>query len=215
MTRAVGPKRAGVVITWVVAVIAIVVAVALVWGLRRFIVPAFVGGLLAYICRPLVAGLERRRIPRSLAAALLLLVFALVALVGLNSLRAIMPTELEALELRVRAMYALTRSYQTLMGLDSSWKGGNRLYWLAHRDLDPFVDRVSDLLALTPDERAQFIASRSPLMERERANADALAMRARRTGPAEAATRTSGGSPPTAATTSVVHSRTPETSSVV
>ena len=40
------------------------------------IMPAVVGGLLAYICRPLVARLERYRIPRALAVGLLLLMFA-------------------------------------------------------------------------------------------------------------------------------------------
>ena len=71
-----------------------------------------------------------------------------------------MPSETGVLELRVRALYALNHRYRALMGLDPSWTRGNRLYQLAHRDLDPLVDRVSELLALTPEERAQFVASR-------------------------------------------------------
>ena len=173
MTRAASASRTSVAVTWIVAVAAVVVMVWVVWGLRDLIVPAFVGGVLAYICRPLVAGLERRRIPRGVAAGLLLLTFASVALVGLNSLRAAMPTEIEALELRVRALRALTRSYQTIMGLDASWTRGNRLYWLAHRDLDPLVDRVSEVLALTRDEQAQLVASRSKLLDDGCKRADA------------------------------------------
>jgi hypothetical protein len=46
------------------------------------------------------------------------------------------------------------------MGLDPSWNRGNRLYQLTRRDLDPLMDRVNEMLALTPDEHAQFIASR-------------------------------------------------------
>jgi predicted PurR-regulated permease PerM len=217
MTRVVRRKPAGAALTWVVTAAAVVLAAALVWGLRSLIVPAFVGGLLAYICRPLVAGLERRRIPRGLAAGLLLLAFASVTLVGVNSLRAAMPTDVEALELRVRALHALTRHYQALMGLDASWTRGNRLYWLAHRDLDPLVDRVSELLALTPEERAQFVASRdrrteaasvrsNRLLEAERANAEALAMRARRAGRPEPVTPVSPGSPSTLAPASVAPS---------
>ena len=178
VTRAASAPRTSVAVTWVVAVAAVVVMAWVVWGLRGLIVPAFVGGVLAYICRPLVAGLERRRIPRGVAAGLLLLTFASVVLVGLNSLRAAMPTEIEALELRVRALRALTRSYQTIMGLDASWTRGNRLYWLTHRDLDPLVDRVSEVLALTPDEQAQLVASRSELLDDERANAQTRAIRA-------------------------------------
>ena len=88
--------------------------------LRSLIVPVAVGGLLAYICRPVVARLERSRVPRGVAIALLLLMFALARSSAVNSVRAVMPSETEALELRVRALYALNQRYQALMGLDRS-----------------------------------------------------------------------------------------------
>jgi predicted PurR-regulated permease PerM len=191
MIGARSPKGASGMIKWGAAFAAIVLAASLLWGLRALIVPASVGGLLAYICRPFVAGLERRRMPRSVAAALLLLTFASVALVGLNSLRAAMPTESEALELRVRALHTLTQSYQRLMGLDASWTRGNRLYWVTYRDVDPLLDRVSEVLALTPDEQAKLVASRSNLVDDERANAQTLARRTVRVQPLPKA---SGGS---------------------
>ena len=77
-----------------------------------------------------------------------------------DSVRAVIPSETGALELRVRALYALNRHYQALMGLDPSWTRGNPLYRVTLRDLDALVDQVSELLALAPDERAQFVASR-------------------------------------------------------
>jgi predicted PurR-regulated permease PerM len=99
------------------------------------------------------------------------------------------------------------------MGLDPSWAGGNRLYQLAHRDLDPLMDRVSELLALTPDERAQFIASHewataqasarsNRLLEHDRANAQTLEMRASRTGRGEPAPRAFGEPSPSLSATS-------------
>jgi predicted PurR-regulated permease PerM len=193
----------GVVLTYVLTVAAVALAAYVIWGLRAFFVPAFVGGLLAYICRPVVARLERGRMTRGLAVGLLLLMFGVVTLVGFNSVRAAIPNEIAVLELRVRALYALNRRYQALMGLDPSWNGGNRLYRLTHRDLDPLMDRVSDVLVLTPDERAQFVASREGLTDEasarskrlvdyERANAQAFEMRARRTGRAEPARKTIG-----------------------
>ena len=106
----------GVVLKMVVTFAAVVVTASLVWALRSLIVPACVGGLLAYICRPLVTRLERYWIPRGLAVAVLLLMFASVALGIANGLRGVMPTEAGALELRVRALYALNRHYQVLMG---------------------------------------------------------------------------------------------------
>ncbi len=217
MTATESPKRAGVVIKSVVMLAAVLLAAYLVWGLRGFIVPAFVGGLLAYICRPVIARLERGRIPRGLAVGLLLLTFGALTLVGLNSVRAAIPSEIEALELRVRALYALHQRYQALMGLDPSWTRGNGLYRLTHRDLDPLMDRVTDELALTPDERALFIASRdrrtetaatrsSRLLDYDRVNVEALDMRARQTGRAAPATKTAGGSTPTSAAPSVPNS---------
>ena len=200
MIRVVRAKPAAVVVKCAAAVAALALTVYLVWGLSSLIVPASVGGLLAYICRPLVARLERWRIPRALAVTLPLLVLALVALVGLNSIRAIVPNEMAVLELRVRALYALHHRYQAVMGLDPSWTRGNRLYRLAYRDLDPLVDRVSELLTLTPDERAQFVdsdqSSSRPasigsgrIFEYERANARVLEIRARRAARAESPAR--------------------------
>jgi predicted PurR-regulated permease PerM len=212
MTGAASPNP-GVMIKYVVTATAVVLAAYLVWALRSLILPVSAGGLLAYICRPLVARLERYRIPRGPAVGLLLLMFAFVALTGFNSLRAVMPSETGVLELRVRALYALNHLYQTLMGLDPSWTRGNRVYQLAHRDLDPLVDRVSELLALTPDERTQFLASRewatdeasarsNQLLDYERVNAQTLQVSARRTGRVEPGPKAFGEPPPSPTPTS-------------
>ena len=218
MTATPSAKRAGVVIKSVVTFAGVLLAAYLVWSLRGFIVPAFVGGLLAYISRPVVVRLERCRIPRGLAVGLLLLMFGVVTLVGLNSVRAAIPSEIEALELRVRALYALNHRYQALMGLDPSWARGNGLYRLTHRDLDPVMDRMTEVLALTPDERALFVASRERrteaaaatrsgrLLEYDRANVHALEMRARHTGRTAPATTTAGGSTSTSAARPVENS---------
>jgi predicted PurR-regulated permease PerM len=214
VTRSAVSTPAGVVMRCLATAAAVAVAAYLVWALRSLILPVVVGGLLAYICRPVVAQLERFRIPRGVAVGLLLLVFALIALIIVNSVRAVVPTETVALELRVRALYGLHHRYQTMMGLDPSWARGNRLYQLAHRQLDPLVDGVSELLALTQDERAQLVASRKPgtdaasvgsmrLLEYERANAQVLDMRARQTARAEPAATTSAGPPSAPTPTSV------------
>ena len=210
MSATENPKRAAIVVTSVLGLAAILFAAYLVWGLRGFIVPAFVGGLLAYICRPMISRLERGRIPRGLAVGLLLLTFGAVTLVGLNSVRAAIPSEVEGLELRVRALYALHHRYQTLMGLDPSWTRGNSLYQLTHRDFDPLMDRVSAVLALTPDERALFVASRdrateaaatrsSRLIDYDRANEHVIRLRARQAGRTVPPAKTAGEPTATAA----------------
>ncbi len=151
---------AGMLFRSVVAAAGALVAAYLLWKLRSLIVPIVVSSLIAYICRPLVIHLERHRMPRGLAIWLLLVVFVLAALFIANRVRTIMPSEIGALELRVRAIYKINEGYKNLMGLDQSLTRGNWIYRLAHGELDPIVDRTNRLLALTPEERAQFLASR-------------------------------------------------------
>jgi len=151
---------AGTVFKSIVAAAGALVSAYLLWKLRSLIVPVAVSGLMAYICRPLVTRLERHRVPRGLGTWLLLFAFVLAALFIANRVRAIMPTEIGALELKVRAIYKLNEGYKNLMGLDQSLTRGNWIYRLAHGELDPIVDRTNWLLALTPEEHTQFLASR-------------------------------------------------------
>ena len=217
MTRADRSSRAGVVITSLAAAGGVALGGYLVWGLRSLIVPMAVGGLLAYIVRPLVARLERWRAPRGLAIGLLLLVFGLVALFTLTRIRAVMPSDIGLLELRSRVLYTFNQRYQALMGLNPSLKGGNRMYRWLHGDLDPVVDRVNLLLALTPEERAQFVtvwprgADEAPagadrLVHYDRANVETLKKRQQTAGAEPAA---SSAAPARAAPASSSPAQTP------
>jgi predicted PurR-regulated permease PerM len=150
---------AGMFFKSVVAASGTLVAAYLIWKLRSLIVPVAVSSLTAYICRPLVTRLEHHRVPRGLGIWLLLFVFVLAALFIANQVRSIMPTEIEALELKVRAIYKINEGYKNLMGLDQSLTRGNWIYRLAHDEMDPIVDQINRLLALTPEEHTQFLAS--------------------------------------------------------
>ena len=151
---------AGTLFKSVVAAAAALLTAYLVWKLRRLIVPVVVSSLMAYICRPLVTHLERHRVPRGLGVCLLLFLFVIAILFIVTRVRAIMPTEIEALNLRVRATYKLNEGYKNLMGLDQSLTRGNWIYRWAHDELDPLVDWTNRFLALTPEEHSQFLASR-------------------------------------------------------
>jgi predicted PurR-regulated permease PerM len=131
----------------------------LTWEMRSLILPLTVSGLLAYVCRPLVTSLERLHIPRSLAIGLLLTGFLLVCFVVIVGVQAVIPTEHKFIELKIHGLYSLNERYKALMGIDHSSTSGNRLYRLVQPDLDPLMDRVNQVLALTPDEHAQFVAS--------------------------------------------------------
>lgn len=179
----------GMLFKSVVATAAMLLAALLLWILRSLIIPAVVSGLLAYVCRPLVAALERFRVPRGLAVGLLLLVFVLAALFVVDRIRTVMPSETGAVELKVRALYAINERYRTLMGLDATLAKGNQLYQFLHADADPLLYQVNQLLALTAQERAQLLASRADdadasaesdrLLNEDRANLQTLKLRAR------------------------------------
>jgi predicted PurR-regulated permease PerM len=143
-----------------VAAAGVLLSAYLLWKLRGLIVPVTVGGLTAYICRPLFAYLEHYRIPRGLAIALLMVVFVLSVVFIVGRIGAIMPTEITVIEHKVHALYKLNEDYRVLMGLDESLKKGNRLYRLVHEELNPFVDRINWVLALNPGEESRFLASR-------------------------------------------------------
>jgi predicted PurR-regulated permease PerM len=170
-----------------VAAAGLLLSAYLLWKLRSLIVPVAVGGLMAYICRPLIAHLERYRMPRGLAIGLLMVMFVLAVIFIASRIAAVMPDETAAIELRVHGLYKLNENYRGMMGLDPSLKKGNRIYRLVHEDTDPILDWVNRQLALTPEEEWQFLASRpwrpsaapgsDRLLDYHRANRDTLKLR--------------------------------------
>ena len=155
-----------------VAVLAgVALSVWLLWSLRLLILPVVAGGLLAYVCQPLVAALERFRLARGLTVVLLVVAMVVVGLLLLIPARAALPGEVGVLEMRVRAFHNINQQYRTLMELDDSLREGNRLYRYAGQDLDPLIDQIDRSIALRPEERARFLASRS---ESRHAGADPL-----------------------------------------
>jgi hypothetical protein len=120
---------------------------------------------------------------------MLLLLFVLSALFIVNRIRAVMPTDMQAVELKVEVLHKINERYKASMGLDESLAKGDRLYRLVHRDLDPLMDRVNHELALTPEERATFLASRprrsdaattpDRVLDHDRANLLTLKLRSR------------------------------------
>src|SRR5262245_47232264 len=158
--------RGQVILRWIGAVAGALVAAYLIWGLRSLIVPIAVGALLAYVCYPLVARLERYRVTRGLAIVLLMLAFLSGGLLLAIGIRAGVRNEIGAIDFKTRALYKLNQRYERLMGLDAA-PDGNRLYQFGHDDLDPVLDRMNRLLALTPEERSRFLESYSGKTDNE------------------------------------------------
>lgn len=159
----------------------------LVYELRSLVLPVLVGGLLAYICRPLVTRLERLRLPRDAAIVLLLVAVTLGAVVVVSGARNVAPSEANLLGLRVRVLYKMNGYRESLMG--TGQPRGSRLSRRLRAELDPLLDEATSTLSLTPEERAELLARVSAegwntrtsrqLLEFDRANEDALRKRSR------------------------------------
>ncbi len=185
--------------------VGVLLSAYLLWRLRGLIVPVTVGGMTAYICRPLFAHLEHHRIPRGLAMGLLLAVFVLAALFVAGRISAIVPSEIKAVELKIHTLYKLNESYNRLMGLDPSLTKGNRIYRWFHEELDPVVERINRFLALSQEEESQFLASRplgpnaakgsDRLLDYYQANLKTLKLRAKAAFPEAGAVRTASPAP--------------------
>ena len=181
---------AGMLFRSAVAAAVLLLSAYLLWKLRNLIVPVLVGGMVAYVCRPLVTHLERSRMPRGAAIGLLLVMFVLVVLFIAGRVAAIMPNAIGAIELKVRGLYKVNENYSALMGLDPSLKKGNRLYGLVHEDTEPVVDWIHRQLALSPEEQSLFLAlhpggpdvpaGSDRLLDYYRENRKILKLRARR-----------------------------------
>jgi len=179
------PSAVEVVLKLLGAIAGAILVVFLLWSLRSLILPALAGGLLAYICEPVVVGLERYGVTRGLAVGLLLLAVVLGAFLLVRMIRVGVPTEIGSLDLRTRALYKINDRYRSLMGLDVSPRG-SRLYRFVRDDVDPAMDRISRLLAMTTDERARFLEAHTrgadapdsqTLLGYDRANVEMLVRR--------------------------------------
>ena len=143
----------------VIVVAGTVLAAYVIWELRSLILPLTVSGLLAYVCRPLVTGLERLYVPRGVAIGLVVTGFLSACLVIILAIKAVVPSEHKFVEIKVHALYAVNERYKVLMGLDHSPTSGNRLYRLVRTDVNAMMDQLHEALELTPEEHAEFLAS--------------------------------------------------------
>lgn len=99
------------------------VLLGLLYLLAPILVPFVAAAILAYICNPLVAWLGRRRVPRALAVALVMLGLLAAAVVLLLIMLPLLQTEIALLIQRVPQW--LTAAQSRLQPLLQQWLGGN------------------------------------------------------------------------------------------
>jgi predicted PurR-regulated permease PerM len=128
----------------------------LVWKLSSLVLPIIVGGLLAFVFRPVKDRFRIRWLPHEVQVLCSFAAIGLVLFFAFNTLRKHIPDEKQKLEFKVRLKYKLNEKYQQLVAKPAEEKS-NAVAPLVQTELAPLMDRINQSLALTPEERDQFL----------------------------------------------------------
>jgi predicted PurR-regulated permease PerM len=128
----------------------------LIWKLSPLILPIIVGGLLAFVFRPVKERFRIRWLPHELQVLCSFAAIGLVLFFALNTLRKHIPDEEQKLEFKVRLKYKLNEKYQQLVAKSPEGKS-NAVASLLEGELGPLMDKVNQALALNPEERDLFL----------------------------------------------------------
>jgi len=128
----------------------------LIWKLSPLILPIIVGGLLAFVFRPVKERFRIRWLPHELQVLCSFAAIGLVLFFALNTLRKHIPDEEQKLEFKVRLKYKLNEKYQQLVAKSPEGKS-NAVASLLEGELGPLMDKVNQALALKPEERDLFL----------------------------------------------------------
>jgi predicted PurR-regulated permease PerM len=138
------------------AALALILGGLLIWKLRILILPIIVGALMAFLFRPLKERFEVRWLPHELQVLCSFAVIGLVLFFAFNTFRKHIPDEEEKIEFKVRLKYKLNERYQQLVAKSPEGKT-NAVTALLEKQLDPFMDKINQVLVLNPEERNLFL----------------------------------------------------------
>jgi predicted PurR-regulated permease PerM len=142
------------------AILALILGGFLVWKLSGLVLPIIVGGLLAFLFRPVKERFKIPWLPHELQVLCSFAAIAIVVFFAFDTARKYVPDDQQKLELKVRLKYKLNTKYQQLT-TESPEAKSSMLVDLIKKQMDPLMDRVNDLLELDPQEREQFLKYRA------------------------------------------------------
>jgi predicted PurR-regulated permease PerM len=128
----------------------------LIWKLSGLILPIIVGGLLAFVFRPVKERFRIRWLPHELQVLCSFAVIGIVLFFAFNTLRKHIPDEKEKLEFKVRLQYKLNERYRQLVAKSPEGKS-NAVAPLIEKEVGPVMDKINQALALNPEERNLFL----------------------------------------------------------
>jgi predicted PurR-regulated permease PerM len=126
------------------------------WKLSILILPIIVGGLLAFVFRPVKDRFRIRWLPHELQVLCSFAAIGVVLFVAFNTFRKHIPDEEQKLEFKVRLQYKLNERYRQLVAKSPEGKS-NAVAALLEKELGPLMDKVNQVLALNAEERNLFL----------------------------------------------------------
>jgi len=138
------------------AVLALILGAFLFWKLRILILPIIVGGLLAFLFRPVKDRFRIRWLPHELQVLCSFAAIGLALFFTFNTLRKHIPDEEQKLEFKVRLKYKLNEKYRQLVAKSPEGKS-NAVVPLIENQLGPVMDKINQTLELSPEERDLFL----------------------------------------------------------
>jgi predicted PurR-regulated permease PerM len=128
----------------------------LVWKLSGLILPIIVGGLLAFVFRPVKERFRIRWLPHELQVLCSFAAIGVILFFAFNTLRKHIPDEEQKLEFKVRLTYKLNEKYRQFVAKSAEGKS-NPVTSLIDKQLGPLMDKINQALKLTPEERDLFL----------------------------------------------------------
>src|SRR5262245_16252205 len=128
----------------------------LIWKLNILILPIIVGGLLAFVFRPVKERFRVRWLPHEVQVLCSFAAIGLALFFAFNTLRKHIPDEEQKLEFQVRLKYKLNEKYQQLVAKSPEGKS-NTVGQIIEKQLGPLMDKVNQSLELNPKERDLFL----------------------------------------------------------
>jgi predicted PurR-regulated permease PerM len=128
----------------------------LVWKLSGLILPIIVGGLLAFLFRPVKERFRIRWLPHEVQVLCSFAAIGVALFFAFNTLRKHIPDEEQKLEFRVRLQYKLNEKYRQLVAKSPEGKS-NAVAPLIEKELGPVMDKINRSLELKPEERDLFL----------------------------------------------------------
>ena len=139
-----------------IAALTLLVGGFLIWKLSGHILPIVVGGLLAFVFRPVKERFRIRWLPHEVQVLCSFAAIGLVLFFAFNTLRKHIPDEEQKLEFKVRLKYKLNEKYRQLVAKPTEEKS-NAVAPLIEKELGPLMDKINQSLELNPGERDLFM----------------------------------------------------------